>query len=99
METTGQQGPAAIVLFYEPSTGDVVHGHYHEVEPGSDLPDRTALEKLATEHARRYANKRKHLDLDKLLIHHVDARNFHMDRMYKVDTKTNHLLEISKPAS
>ena len=96
METTGQRGPAAVVLFYEPSTGDIVHGHYHEVEPGSELPDRAALAKLATEHAKQYANRRKPFNVDKLQIHHVDAHDFHMDRLYKVDTKAGRLVEVSK---
>ena len=98
METTSQ-GPAAIVLFYDPSTGEVVHGHYHEVEPGSDLPDRDSLEKLAREHVNLFGNKRRQLDLNRLSIHYVDTRDFHMDRIYSVDTATKRLVEISRPVS
>jgi hypothetical protein len=101
METIDQesreQGPAAIVLFYEPSSGEIVHGHYHEVEHGSALPDRAALVKLATENAKRFANRRKPFDVDKLQILHVDASDFHFDRRYKVDTKAGRLVEIGKP--
>lgn len=99
MQAIDQRGPAAVVLFYDPSTGEVVHGHYHEGEPGSELPDLATLEALAIEHARLYSRRRKGFDVDKLSIHHVDASNFHMDRVYKVDTKTKRLLDVTGPGA
>lgn len=86
---------SAILVFYEPDTGEIVHGHYCEVPADAEMPGREALEKQALEHAQRHARKDRPFDPGKLAILHVDPRDFRMDRLYRVNRQKQKLVEIA----
>lgn len=91
----GATGPVSIVLLYEPATGKVVHGHYHQDEAGSPPITREALEALAIEHARMYAAARQHFDAGKLHLVHADPKTFRLEAKYRVDLKSQKLVEVA----
>jgi hypothetical protein len=82
----------AIVVLYDPVSGDIVHGHYCEVDPGMELPSREELEKQALDHAQTHL-KPGGFDPAKASILHVDPGTFRMDRAYRVDPKAKLLIE------
>ena len=82
----------AIVLLYD-ATGNVVHGHCRETDPGVEPPTKEALEKEALEHARHHA--KKGIDLSKASVFHVEAGMLRMDRRYRVDVALKKLVEVS----
>jgi hypothetical protein len=84
------QSHRAIVLLYD-ATGNVVHGHCRETDPGAEPPSKEALEKEALEHARRHA--KKGVDLSKASVLHVKAAMLRMDRKYRVDVALKKLVE------
>src|SRR5688572_28459338 len=88
-----------IVLFYDPVSGTIVHGHYASADPGSKLPGRAALERQAIEHAKRYAATRKGVAVEKLPRLHVDQRSFRMDRPYRVDVRKRSLVPLGRRKS
>jgi hypothetical protein len=83
----------AIVILYDPDSGNVVHGHCCEVDPGIELPTREELEKCALDQARTYQEKGG-LDSRKACVLHADPVTFHMYRHYRVDLKTKNLIEV-----
>jgi hypothetical protein len=89
------QNPAsvqqAVVVLYDPATGNIVHGHYCEADGGVEFPSREALEKTALEYARRHA--KKGVDVTKASFLHVDPKAFEMDRKYRVDPALKKLVE------
>ena len=91
---TDAPGPVSIVLFYDPATGDVVHGHYHQEEAGSPAIAKDALEALAIEQARTHAAPRKGFDVAKLRLLHTDPKTFRLEAKYKVDLKTQKLTVV-----
>jgi hypothetical protein len=93
---TGASGPVSIVLLYEPSTGEVVHGHYHQDEAGSPPIAKQELETLAIEHARMFAASRRHFDVSKLRLVHADPTMFRLEAKNKVDLKTQKLVEMAR---
>jgi hypothetical protein len=86
--TTTQQ---AVVVLYDPATGNIVHGHYCEADAGVEFPSREALEKTALEYAKRHA--KKGADLTKASVLHVDPKALQMDRKYRVDPALKKLVE------
>ena len=48
---------SAIVVLYDPATGNIIHGHYCEADSSADLPDKAMLEQSAMEYAKRHAKK------------------------------------------
>jgi hypothetical protein len=91
---TDAPGPVSIVLFYDPATGDVVHGHYHQEEAGSPAIAKEALETLALDHARTFAAPRKGFEVAKLRLLHADPKTFRLEAKYKVDLKTQKLAVV-----
>lgn len=88
MPTTHQ----AVVVLYDPSTGDIIHGHYCEADSKADLPSKEALEKSAIEYAGRH--HKKGIDPTKAHVLHVDPSSFRMNRQYRVDPKLKKLIEV-----
>jgi hypothetical protein len=83
---------SAIVVLYDPATGEIVHGHYCEADSSADLPGKEALEKAAMEAARHH-QKKGGFDLSKAHLLHVDPASFQMTRKYRVDPKLKKLAE------
>jgi hypothetical protein len=81
----------AVVVLYDPATGNIVHGHYCEADAGVELPSREELEKTALEYAKRHA--KKGVDLPKAKVLHIDPKEFQMGRKYRVDPKLKKLVE------
>ena len=81
----------AVVVLYDPATGDIVHGHYCEAESQSDLPNKAELERTALERAKRHAKPGTQLARAQVL--HVDPAGFEMNRLYRVDPKAKTLVE------
>jgi len=86
------QSHRAIVLLYD-ATGNVVHGHCRETDPGVKPPSKEELEKEALEHARHHA--KKGIDLSKASVLHIEAAMLRMDRKYRVDVALKKLVEVS----
>jgi hypothetical protein len=82
------------VLFYDPETGNVVHGHCCEVASGEEMPSREELERIAVTHAQRHARRDRPFDAKRVAIHHVDAAQFRMDRLYRMDPVKRELVEV-----
>ena len=80
----------AFVLLYD-ATGNVVHGHCRETDPGGEPLSKEALEKEALEHARHRA--KKGTDLSKVSMFHVEPGMLRMDRRYRVDVALKKLVE------
>ena len=85
------QSHRAIVLLYD-ATGNVVHGHCRETDPGVEPPTNEELEIEALEHARRHA--KKGIDLSKASILHVETGTLRMDRKYRVEVALKKLVEV-----
>lgn len=85
---------SAVVVLFDPATGDIVHGHYCEADSSADLPDKDALEKSAREHAKRH--EKKGVDSAKAHVLHVDSGAFQMNRRYRVDLQTKKLVEVQQ---
>jgi len=81
----------AVVVLYDPKTGDIVHGHYCEADAEADLPSAKELEKTALESAKRHA--RKGVNLTKAKVLHADPKSFQLGRQYRVDPKLKKLVE------
>ena len=82
---------SAIVVLYDPVTGDIIHGHYCEADSSAELPSNEMLEKTAIESARRHA--KKGVDPSKAHVLHVDPGSFQMDHKYRVDPKLKKLID------
>jgi len=68
------------------------HLHYCAGDPESKLPTREELERTAYERASHHA-RRVEGKLSSLHVLHVEAQNFRMNALYKVDPKKRVLVE------
>jgi hypothetical protein len=82
----------AVVVLYDPATGNIIHGHYCEADSSAELPSNEALEKSAIEYAGRHA--RKGIDPTRAHVLHVDPKSFQMNHKYRVDAKLKKLIEV-----
>lgn len=82
----------AVVVLYDPETGDIVHGHYCEADSNDELPDKSELETAAREYARRHA--RRGVDSAKAQALHVEPASFRMNQKYRVDPQLRKLVEL-----
>ena len=84
----------AIVAFYDPASGQILHWHYAIADAQSELPGPGALEKQGLEHAARHANEERRVQLQKSSSLHVDRDSLKSGAPYRVDTDRRVVVEV-----
>lgn len=94
-----EQARTAVVVLFDTTTGEIVHGHCHEAGEGAELPSPEELEKEAMEHVQRHARRGAAFDAKKSAFLHLNLSDFRTDRLYKVDIQTHKLVEATSGGS
>ena len=78
------------VVFYDATSGKILHGHTREVSDGSPAPSQEDLEQEALQLA---AQRVKKVDLSKALLLHVGTAAIDPNLPYRIDVKAKKLVQ------